>query len=370
HQNCKKALEKHVAPQAVLAQNEGDPITVDEDFDPNIIKLVGNVTGRPPFKGVVQHRGERLGGVAGVEMQMRLALLREREGGAPFLGEDAVAGAVVAVDRAHVPPAHVRHAVGEVDERLARPREERPGGRQVRPVARDHAHAHHLGLDPGEAATQRQAHEAARGAVGDVDAVRDRHEALVDLVAELEGGLDEAERPDGRGAAGRNEVRRPPLGAHPPQLEDRANRAGDHVRRVDHLRAVVMEQQKVPLHVVRDGLAHQDDPRRQPHAPGVQERGEPVVRAEIAAGQQRARALGQRVAEDPLQLARLVAAVDGRGAVVALHPQVVPEARQAQRLQRRRQVREPHPRDLGEVRERLHQRATRGLESGGREGRG
>ncbi|MBI5062861.1 MAG: DUF2760 domain-containing protein [Desulfatitalea sp.] len=61
HQNCKKALEKHVAPQAVLAQNEGDPITVEENFDPNAIKLIGNVTGRPPFKGVVQHRGWRAG---------------------------------------------------------------------------------------------------------------------------------------------------------------------------------------------------------------------------------------------------------------------------------------------------------------------
>ena len=61
HQNCKKALEKHVAPQAILAQNEGDPITVAEDFDPNTIKLIGNVTGRPPFKGVVQHRGWRAG---------------------------------------------------------------------------------------------------------------------------------------------------------------------------------------------------------------------------------------------------------------------------------------------------------------------
>jgi hypothetical protein len=60
HQNCKKALEKHVAPQAVLAQNEGDPITVEENFDPNTIKLIGNVTGRPPFKGVVQHRGWRV----------------------------------------------------------------------------------------------------------------------------------------------------------------------------------------------------------------------------------------------------------------------------------------------------------------------
>lgn len=59
HESCKKALRNHVDPQAVLEQNEGEEITVDKDFDPNVIKLVGNVTGQPPFEGVVQHRGWR-----------------------------------------------------------------------------------------------------------------------------------------------------------------------------------------------------------------------------------------------------------------------------------------------------------------------
>lgn len=61
HESCKKALRNHVAPQAVLQHNEGDEITVAKDFDPNTIKLIGNVTGQPPFKGVVQHRGWRAG---------------------------------------------------------------------------------------------------------------------------------------------------------------------------------------------------------------------------------------------------------------------------------------------------------------------
>jgi hypothetical protein len=59
HANCGKALQKHLLPQAVLKQNEDEEITVEENFDPNLIKLVGNVTGRPPFKGVVRHRGWR-----------------------------------------------------------------------------------------------------------------------------------------------------------------------------------------------------------------------------------------------------------------------------------------------------------------------
>ena len=59
HENCKKALDKYLEPQAVVEQNEGDEISVATDFDPNALKLVGNVTGQPPFKGVVRHRGWR-----------------------------------------------------------------------------------------------------------------------------------------------------------------------------------------------------------------------------------------------------------------------------------------------------------------------
>lgn len=59
HENCKKTLDKYLAPQAVLEQQEGEQITVDRDFDPNVLKLIGNVTGQPPFKGTVRHRGWR-----------------------------------------------------------------------------------------------------------------------------------------------------------------------------------------------------------------------------------------------------------------------------------------------------------------------
>ena len=57
HENCKKAIDGHIAPQAILTQQEDEEIEVAADFDPNALKLVGNVTGRPPFKGIVRHRG-------------------------------------------------------------------------------------------------------------------------------------------------------------------------------------------------------------------------------------------------------------------------------------------------------------------------
>jgi hypothetical protein len=60
HENCKRAMEKYLALTAVVKENEGDEITVEENFDPNLLKLTGNVTGKPPFKGTIRHRGWRI----------------------------------------------------------------------------------------------------------------------------------------------------------------------------------------------------------------------------------------------------------------------------------------------------------------------
>ena len=57
--NCKKSLKKYLNPKAVIDHNEGDAITVPADFDPNTIKLTGNVTGEPPFQGTLRHKGWR-----------------------------------------------------------------------------------------------------------------------------------------------------------------------------------------------------------------------------------------------------------------------------------------------------------------------
>jgi hypothetical protein len=57
HQNCKKVIDKSLSPRPVVDKNEGEEITVEPNFDPNTIKLTGNVTGDPPFKGVLRHKG-------------------------------------------------------------------------------------------------------------------------------------------------------------------------------------------------------------------------------------------------------------------------------------------------------------------------
>ncbi|MFZ7125350.1 MAG: DUF2760 domain-containing protein [Desulfobacterales bacterium] len=57
HDSGRRTLEKYLAPEAVIAEAEGQEVTVDKDFDPNRMKLSGNVTGSPPFRGTVRHRG-------------------------------------------------------------------------------------------------------------------------------------------------------------------------------------------------------------------------------------------------------------------------------------------------------------------------
>lgn len=59
HENSKKGMEKYLKTEPVVSEGEDEEIEVPPDFDPNAIKLTGNVSGDPPFKGVVRHRGWR-----------------------------------------------------------------------------------------------------------------------------------------------------------------------------------------------------------------------------------------------------------------------------------------------------------------------
>lgn len=57
HENCAKSMEKYLSMTPVLEDEEESEITIEAGFDPNAVKLTGNVTGDPPFKGIVRHRG-------------------------------------------------------------------------------------------------------------------------------------------------------------------------------------------------------------------------------------------------------------------------------------------------------------------------
>ncbi len=57
HRGCRNALKEVFGIQPVINAQEGSEVEIDEDFDPSQIKLVGNVKGNPPFKGIIKHTG-------------------------------------------------------------------------------------------------------------------------------------------------------------------------------------------------------------------------------------------------------------------------------------------------------------------------
>ena len=60
HEGCKEALAEYVTLEPIYQEDEGSPVTVAPGFDANAIRLTGNITGDPPFKGALRHRGWRV----------------------------------------------------------------------------------------------------------------------------------------------------------------------------------------------------------------------------------------------------------------------------------------------------------------------
>jgi hypothetical protein len=61
HANCVQVVREYLDPRPIMAQAEGERVTVDVDFDPGAIKLTGKVTGEPPFSGIIRHKGWQVG---------------------------------------------------------------------------------------------------------------------------------------------------------------------------------------------------------------------------------------------------------------------------------------------------------------------
>lgn len=57
HANCRVALQRHLTLEPVVAETEGARVTVEAGTDPAMVKVVGRAAGRPPFQGIVRHRG-------------------------------------------------------------------------------------------------------------------------------------------------------------------------------------------------------------------------------------------------------------------------------------------------------------------------
>lgn len=59
HRGLKAAVFEMVELKPVVEAKEGAQILIEEDFNPQEIRLIGNVKGRPPFKGILRHPGWR-----------------------------------------------------------------------------------------------------------------------------------------------------------------------------------------------------------------------------------------------------------------------------------------------------------------------
>jgi Domain of unknown function (DUF2760) len=57
HSDSAKCLEDLVTIRPILDQNEGSEIQVPKGYDPLKIKLIGNIKGEPPYKGILVHKG-------------------------------------------------------------------------------------------------------------------------------------------------------------------------------------------------------------------------------------------------------------------------------------------------------------------------
>src|SRR5262249_54409681 len=60
HQACQKVLKEHLDMEPVIKADEKSTVDVKAGFDPSAIRLTGNVTGSPPFKGTLEHHGWRV----------------------------------------------------------------------------------------------------------------------------------------------------------------------------------------------------------------------------------------------------------------------------------------------------------------------
>ncbi len=57
HAGCSKVLKQYFEFGPALGGAEGSSTVVPQGFDPQRIRLTGNVTGQPPYKGTLKHHG-------------------------------------------------------------------------------------------------------------------------------------------------------------------------------------------------------------------------------------------------------------------------------------------------------------------------
>ena len=60
HEGCIKAIQEHFTLEPVRSEQENSKITIPEGFDASSVRLTGNIVGKPPFTGILIHKGWKI----------------------------------------------------------------------------------------------------------------------------------------------------------------------------------------------------------------------------------------------------------------------------------------------------------------------
>lgn len=60
HEGCRKALHSHAEVLPVRQEDEESRVEVSDGLESGAVKLTGNLSGEPPYRGVLRHRGWRI----------------------------------------------------------------------------------------------------------------------------------------------------------------------------------------------------------------------------------------------------------------------------------------------------------------------
>jgi hypothetical protein len=60
HGACRGVLNHYVKLESILNSEEDQPVTLQAGLDPAAIKLIGNLAGELPVRGVLRHKGWRV----------------------------------------------------------------------------------------------------------------------------------------------------------------------------------------------------------------------------------------------------------------------------------------------------------------------
>ncbi len=60
HESCRQVLRRYFSMAPIIDSEEDQPVMLAPGFDVSEIKLIGNVAGQPPIRGLLRHRGWRI----------------------------------------------------------------------------------------------------------------------------------------------------------------------------------------------------------------------------------------------------------------------------------------------------------------------